>query len=151
MKKLSLFILLIAATFTSCSDDDESPATGIEITEANLIGNWKITAETENGNAVTLDNCDLFLTTQLFVNDQGENRATFIEGVEMEGICTPTTSDGYTWSLVSGNILKTETIDNIIAPDLEKIIELTASTLKLEYTETEGSEEIVIIETYTKL
>ncbi len=150
MKKLSLFVLLIAAMFTSCGSDDDSPV-GAEITEANLIGNWKLTSETENGTEITLDACDLLYTIQLFVNDQGENRAKFIEGVETTGgACEPSTSVDYVWSLTSGNMLNTETVEGSVDQDSEKIIELTTSTLKLEYTENEGNEEFIIVETYTK-
>ncbi|MBQ4818827.1 lipocalin family protein [Aquimarina sp. MMG016] len=158
MKKFDLLLILMCIftfSFISCGEDDdqiEPPVieTELEITEANLIGSWKLTSETENGVALVLDACEVQYTINLFVNEQGENRATFIEDISNGSDCELSTSNEYVWSLSSGNILNTELVDGGFDQDSEKIIELTTTTLKFEYKEVEDGEEFVYIETYTK-
>jgi hypothetical protein len=54
MKKFIILFLAITATVftTSCSDDDE-------VAPASIQGNWKLTAESEGGVALSLDDCEL--------------------------------------------------------------------------------------------
>ncbi|WP_299258370.1 lipocalin family protein [uncultured Aquimarina sp.] len=149
MKKLNLFLtLLLTITLFSCGSDDDGTTETFEITEANLIGAWKLISVTENGTAIQLDECDLLYSVQLSV-EQGENRAVYTEAGLEGNSCTIFTSTDYTWSLTSDNILNTETLEGS-DQDSEKIIELTAITLKLEYIDTEGSDTFITVDTYTK-
>jgi hypothetical protein len=54
MKKFIILFLAITDTVftTSCSDDDE-------VASASIQGNWKLTAESEGGVALSLDDCEL--------------------------------------------------------------------------------------------
>ncbi|SHI85670.1 lipocalin family protein [Aquimarina spongiae] len=150
MKKLhlSLCLLMIVSLFSCGSDDNDTPET-IEISEANLIGTWKLTGFSENGVPVELDACDLLYTMQLSKTQNGENIAVYVEGYLDQGECKTSTSVDYVWELVSGN-LNTETADMGTDQDTEKIIELTATSLKLEYTDIEDTETIVYVDTYTR-
>lgn len=151
MKKLTLLLLCIVATLTSCSsDDDAAPA----ITEAKLIGKWQWTASTENGEAVELDECDLkdtfeFKSNGDLINTYYPSTATTINGQTTVTCSDEALSDNYKWSL-SGDQLTT--IFN--AADVEensKIIELTDTTLKIEYSGEEAGEKFVDVDTYKKI
>lgn len=152
MRKLSVFILVLAATFTSCSSDDDAPA----ISEGNLIGKWQWTASEENGEAVTLDECDKMDTIE-FQKDGVINSNTFFTNTTVNGnqtivTCEEDFSGSGKWSL-SGDVL-TSTFGN--QSGTVKIIELTSTTIKLEdvdeFTNDEGNiVKEVYIDTYTKI
>ncbi|MBL0683813.1 lipocalin-like domain-containing protein [Aquimarina mytili] len=78
MKKLGLIILLISATFTSCSSDDDAAAPPAVPTNETLIaGTWELTARKELGVDRTLDNCELTSTIQ-FNADKTYTEKTFV-------------------------------------------------------------------------
>ncbi|WP_108867555.1 lipocalin family protein [Aquimarina aquimarini] len=155
MKKLNLFILLIATIFISCSkDDDQTPET-IEITEKNLIGKWQLTKIEEDGKQITLNPCDKKDISQFSIKEDGSKLAIFIGNSEINGECTPHQSTDYTWEL-SNNKFSTFILtgDRRNAEDLYTIIELTKTVLKTESRETykddQGNEKTsVYIETFT--
>ncbi|MEW7289030.1 lipocalin family protein [Aquimarina sp. 2304DJ70-9] len=69
MKKLSLFILLIAVTLTSCGSDDDAAPQQLTLPNETLItGIWELTARKELGVDRTLDNCELTSTIQFNAN-----------------------------------------------------------------------------------
>ena len=154
MKKLSLFILLIATTFVSCSkDDDVSDA--VEITEINLIGKWQLTKIEEDGKESILDDCDKKEISQFSIRENGNKLAIFVGYSKNNGECTSSISADYTWEL-SGNKLSTFilTDNNRAFEDSYTILELSKTTLKLEaektYKDDEGNEKAsVYIETFT--
>jgi len=151
MKNRFLFLVLTTTILISaCSSDDNDASSGIEITEANLLGKWKLTSTTENGNSLNLDKCELLYTIILSKNDQGENRASYIEAIQQGDSCEESTSVDYIWLITSGNILNTQTLVEGSDQGTEKIVELTANTLVLESLETEGSEEFIYVDSYTK-
>ncbi len=152
MKKISLFALIITAIFTSCSSDDDTPNT-VEITEANLVGKWQITAIEENGILLKLDECEKKDLSSFFISESEEKIASFTENIEENNSCKEFISNNYSWTLTDGNILTTTfgTADT----DTYTIIELTKSTLKLK---SEDKSQVngqtvtdVYIETYTYL
>ncbi|MFL1894198.1 lipocalin family protein [Aquimarina sp. 2-A2] len=156
MKKISVFILLIAATFASCSKDDDG---GSEISEANLIGKWQWTASTENGEVYQLDECDLKDFFQLK------------SGGELSGISygkLTTTTNGQTtftceeypysskWSLSGDTLSVTYTDGNVSETETSTIKELTDSKLVIEYSyeDSDGNGNVktyVDVETYKKI
>ncbi len=146
MKKLSLFVLFIAATFTSCSSDDDSTS---GISEANLIGTWQWSAAEEDGVAETLDQCDLQdtyeFTTAGKVISNFSSSSTDGSGVVT---CVNPGSEEFGWSL-SGDQLTfafgTET-------ETATILTLNSTTLKVEFRDEETPGEITVYtETYTRL
>ena len=154
MKKLSLFILLIATIFISCSKDDDASDT-VEITEANLIGKWQLTRIEEDGKEIRLDDCDKKDISQFSIRENGNKLAIFVENGESNGVCKPYTSTDYTWEL-SGNKFSTFILENTNRnyEDFYTIIELSKTILKLESKETykddQGNEKTsVYIETFT--
>ncbi|WP_438710400.1 lipocalin family protein [Aquimarina muelleri] len=131
MKKLVLLTLLISTIFTSCSSDDDNNG----ITEANLIGKWQHTNSIENGEEAILDECDLMDTIEFKANNV-ITTMTFYTNIVVENSQTTTTckedsSETGKWSL-SGEIV-TNVFEN--EPYTGKVLELTNTTLKIEYTD----------------
>lgn len=156
MKKLSLFILLVATIFISCSKDDDA-SDAVEITEANLIGKWQLTKIEEDGKEIRLDNCDKKDISQFSIRENGNKLAIFVENGESNGVCEPYISTDYSWEL-SGNKLSTFILTNNDRDyeDVYTIIELSKTTLKLESKETykddQGNEKTsVYTETFTNI
>ncbi len=60
MKNLSLIILLIAATFASCSSDDDNvvPQNENPQSTSKLIGKWGQISFTQQGEALTITDCE---------------------------------------------------------------------------------------------
>ncbi len=151
MKKLSLFVLLIAAILASCSSDDDAPS---GISEANLIGEWKFTAASENGTPETLDECDLqdvyeFKAGGSLVNTFYNSNVTIADG-QTTIICEGPNTDEFSWSL-SGDQLTFTYGDAVTEIETLTIVLLNSTTLTTEYTEEENGEVYVYTETYTKL
>ncbi len=147
MKKLSLFILLIAATLTSCGSDDDSPGT----TEANLIGKWQWTAASENGVAETLDQCDLQDTIEFQTG--GTAVSIFFNSTNTNGqiTCGDAQTENITWSL-SGDQLSLTYTEGTISETDTATITISGTTLTVEYRDEETPGEITVyIETYTKV
>ncbi len=149
MKKLSVFILLIAATYISCNSDDDSPGA---ITEDNLIGKWQLTAANENETPQTLDECDIqdvyeFKTGGDFVNTFFNSIVTIANG-QTTITCEDPITEEFSWSL-SGDQL-TFSYDDTSTETLT-IILLNNTTLTTKYTEEESGTVYVYTETYTKL
>ncbi len=96
MKKLGIFILLIAVTLTSCgSDDDAAPQQGAITNESLITGTWELTARKELGVDKTLDNCEKTSTIQFDANKTYTEK-TFVD------ISNECVSDGEfvgTWSI----------------------------------------------------
>ncbi len=64
MKKLTLFILLATATFTSCSSDDDT------ISESILIGKWQLVDRFIDDKAIEIDLCELETTVEFWEDRQ---------------------------------------------------------------------------------
>jgi len=152
MKKLNLFSLLVfIIALTSC-DSDDSTSNNLEINDANLVGNWKLTSGILNGSPIFLDSCELEYTIKLSIDEDGNKLANFVEGA-MGGLdeeCRLVDSAQYVW-YVSNNFLHTQIADNSFDKDSLRIIELTPNKLSLEETGLEdGVDFFAIIETFTK-
>lgn len=154
MKKLSIFILLIAVTFTSCSSDDDSANTLINT--ANLLGKWRYTASTENGKETTLDECDKMDTIEFQVDDVITSTTFFTNTVVNNGQTTTTceqdSSESGEWSLSNSNL----TIKFGNESSTIKILELTSTIVKFEeideYTDQEGNTvKDIYVDTYKKV
>ncbi len=149
MKKLSLFILLIAATFTSCSSDDDATTGGNS--EADLLGTWELIELRENGvvEAVECPNND---TLEFFSNNEAiftiyrEGRLN--ELGEVFRVCVETPQpDTVIWSRNESII----TFD-FGGGDTEEgeITELSTSQLILKYTYEDEGTTFVDIEVYQR-
>ncbi len=64
MKKLSVFILLIVAITTSCSNDDSNEDQNSNVSNTNLIGKWQLTKVVADGIEEPQSECDLKATTE---------------------------------------------------------------------------------------
>lgn len=146
MKKISVCILLIAAIFTSCSKDDDG---GSDISEANLVGKWQWTASIENGKTDELDECDLKETNEYKANGELVN-TYFYGGTNQNGEvdCSNSGTTTYKWSL-SGDQL-TEIYEGNDS-DISTIIELTGTTLKIQYKYEEAGINYTSVDTFTRL
>ncbi|WP_378185797.1 lipocalin family protein [Aquimarina sp. W85] len=128
MKKISVFILLIAATLTSCSKDDDGGSDengGSEISESNLVGKWLLTGITRDGKAVELDECDL-KTSYEFKSDK---TSIFVEtGIIGEGTNEEVCRE---WAYPAKWSLSNSTLTIIYDDENEalEIIELSNTTL----------------------
>ncbi|GGX24900.1 lipocalin family protein [Aquimarina muelleri] len=136
MKKLNLFILLIATIFISCSKDDDA-SDNVEITETNLIGKWQLIKIEEDGKEDILNDCDKKDISQFSIKEDGSKLAKFVGHHESNEECTSSISADYTWEL-SGNKLSTFILTNHDRDyeDVYTIITLSKTTLKLESKET---------------
>jgi len=153
MKKLNLLLILtLTITLFSCGSDDDGTPQIVQITEANLIGDWELTSNSENGTIFELETC--VYTMKLSKKENGDNLAVFIEGYLESGSCNPSTSVDYVWS-VSNNTLNTGIEGNDNNDDSQEILELTATTLVLKseetYTENGETQVDVYVETFTKM
>jgi hypothetical protein len=136
MKHIKKFILLtfvVLTGFACNSDDDGNSLT--EQNKANIIGTWLQTAESENGENILLDECELlftlvFTSTQVTSTDfYGDNCAmtdTFVSNYSIDGNNISVTEEGETFT--------------------SEITTLNSTTLTIEDTE----DGFVFIETYTK-
>ena len=146
---LILNLFLITSLIISCSNDDSNNET-LEINEANLIGTWELTKFVENGETIQPGTCDTYFATYSKTSN-GENRVVYLEGYDdQNGECATSLSTDYTWSLSSGNILSTEVLATGGDQDMVKIVELTTTTLIIEYSYEEGTTTYLILETYTR-
>ncbi len=131
--KLTLLITFSACLTFSCSKDN-APA---KIDSKLIIGTWKLTKSSKNGNVISLTACDL-LNTLFFSSTQ----ATYI--YHYKGTNTVCSSD---------SSIKTYSInDNTITESnkSKEIITLSSTELVLEYEETKDNEVYVVIDTYVK-
>ncbi len=129
MKKLNLFILLIAVfPIISCDNDDDNSRILLKITEENLVGTWQLIYATIDGEAYELDDCERQNTNTYSITNTGENIAVFTTHYLEDGDCTSSESNEYTWSLK--NTVLSE-IFGLADSRLYTITELTGTTLKL--------------------
>ncbi|WP_378185796.1 lipocalin family protein [Aquimarina sp. W85] len=151
MKKISVFILLIAATFASCSKDDDG---GSEISEANLVGKWQWTASTENGKTYELDECDKLDSLEFKSN--GEVVDTYFDTVSSENsTCEPASSTSK-WSLSGDQLTVTSEFSGVSSTSTGTIKQLTDSTLVLEFIDEDEDENgdettFVFVDTYKRI
>jgi len=142
MKKLNLLLtLVLAITLFSCGSDDDGTPQPVEITEANLIGTWQWTSETENGVIVALSECDLMDTIEYKM----DNIATHISHDQGSDGCISFSFDS-AWSL-DGNLISYDAGDAD-----ETILELTNTTLSVTYIdEDDAGTTYIYVDTYTKI
>jgi len=105
MKKLNLIILLIAATFISCSSDDDTS----NKETSNLVGTWEFTYRKQSSNTIAdnLDNCEKTSTIE-FKPDNTYTEKTF---VEISGNCVSDGKYDGSWS-TSSNQLTLKFVEN---------------------------------------
>lgn len=138
MKKIILSLFVLAASFSSCSKDDDGGAdnnSGSEISEANLIGKWQLTGITRDGKAVELDECDLKSSYEF----KSDKTSIFVEtGFINEGadeeICKEWAYPAK-WSLSSSTLTIIYDDEN----DVSEIIELSNTTLIFDDSDSERS------------
>lgn len=150
MKKPILFILLIAATITSCSSDDDS-AGALEITTANLVGKWQLINSTTDGKVETLNECELKYTIEYLSNGTVNWVDPYNNAKPDEPINCIESNGTLFWELVDLTIYLKEKVEDT-NEDPEKILELTKTTLKTQYTyqlNTNTFQEVV--ETYKRV
>ncbi len=148
MKKLSLFILLVATIFISCSkDDDASTKTNKEL----IIGKWQLTSSTINGEVEALNECELKYTLE-FLSNNVLNWVDPYRTQPNEPIGCIESKGTLFWTLVDNNTIYIK--DKLTDPneDPEKILELTDTTLKTQHTyQPNSSTSEEIIDTYKKI
>ncbi|MEW7289031.1 lipocalin family protein [Aquimarina sp. 2304DJ70-9] len=120
--------------------EPEIPEDNSSINESDLIGTWQLTSATENGEEYT--NACTQRTTVDFKENGTVDFVLYAE--DNAGQCSIDSSFASPWSL-SENVINYDVDD-----EPETIIELTSTTLKLQYTIIEGNEQFVIVNTYTK-
>ncbi len=131
--KLIPSIIFTACLTFSCSKDD-SPA---KINSELIVGTWRLTDSSNDGNTVTLSACDL-LNTILFTKSQ----ITYVS--HFKGTTTVCTSD----SSISKYSISGNTVTD--SYQSKEIIVLDSTELALKYVVTKNDEISVIIDTYTK-
>ena len=140
---LILNLFLITSLIISCSNDDDNSNELLEINDANLIGKWQLTAYTENGNSITLDQCESNNINEYFADNTVEITYSYENG-STPVACTEVSYMSL-WEL-NGNIITYEAGDSP-----ETILELTETTLKIKYTDNEEGITYTYIDTYTKV
>lgn len=136
MKKLLYLFMAATVLFTSCKKDDGAMDT--EDNEANIVGTWKLISVTENGESLSIGNCDILTT----FNENGSG--TIIDPEPPN--CENTESFNFTYS-VSGNQL---TINEDGESSLQEIETLSETQLVLTYEESfEGNIDVYRV-TYSK-
>ena len=98
MKKITLLLGLAFLGF-SCSSDDDG---GSSVSTADLIGEWRLISETEDGEEIVLDNCEL-MTTFTFTETELSEENYRTSGLTSE--CFSFSSDNI--YAVEGNVLST--------------------------------------------
>ncbi len=127
MKKLSLFILIIATVFASCGSDDDAtqPETGEVNDETLIVGKWEVTSIVIDGEALEADDCELNSTLEIKADKTYEEQTY---GGFSGGPCSPDPLISGTWEL-SGKTF-TQKGDTSFS---STILELSATTLKYEF------------------
>lgn len=144
MKKLSIIfvsLLTLGLTVTSCNKDDDD--------EASIEGKWEAT---QFGNVIEGKELLLPVTNEggcandiIEITNDGKYKMTSSEFIDSK--CSSSTDTG-TWAK-SDNTLKF-TDDESKEVDSVEILELSDSTLKIKYTDTEDGATIINIEVYTR-
>ncbi|NMH88153.1 lipocalin family protein [Flavivirga algicola] len=131
-KLTSLIIFATCLTF-SCSKDDSPSKINSEL----IIGTWKLTNASKDGETVSLTACDL-LNTLLFTKTQ-ISYISYYKGTTT--VCT--SSSSISKYSISGNTV-TDSYQS------KEIMMLDSTELVLKYTVTNNGETSVMIDTYTK-
>ncbi|WP_188112084.1 lipocalin family protein [Aquimarina sp. RZ0] len=127
MQKLnSLLILVSIITLWSCSNDDDTTISEIEITETNLVGKWQFTNFQENGVSQELSECDKMDTIELMSTENGEKTANITGHDDDNETCNPVVLS-YEWKLSGKKFLLIPSIDNTEY----EISSLTNETMKI--------------------
>ncbi len=139
MKKTLLYLFAITLVFASCKKDDDAMDT--DDNEANIVGTWKITSETENGVPLTLDECEVLGTINFRSN--GTATDTYYYGEN----CAMTDVENYNYSINDDQL-------TISYGDNESytvtITTLNNTTLKIEDSYEEEGVTYTYSSTYTK-
>lgn len=152
MRKLNylVFLFVVAISFTSCDKDDDDSS----VASADLVGKWRYTAQTVNGESVELEECQSMNTIEFF-SDGKYNSETFVaeQSTDANGqtttTCESSSIENATWEIV-GDILK-------LSSDSEEAIidELNETNLKLKLDASfdVGGEtvDLIIITTFTRV
>ncbi len=155
MKKLNLLVtLVLAITLFSCGSDDDSTDT-TEISATNLVGKWQLVSSTTDDEETVLRECEKLYTleyksdgTYAFNDPYDSNAAQLIDGPVK---CVDALGSG-SWSLNGSDLTITEANVPDEGDDAEIILELTATTLKVEYTYQFGIDTFQqIVETYKRI
>ena len=137
MKKLILLLSVFALTFTSCSNDDDSPPP----VNTSIVGTWKFFKSFENGVEETLELCDLEQT--LMFSENGTLNVTPYE--EINGVCEAIGDIDGSWS--NENTIYSITILGMTESQ-EIIVE--GNTFYIETTEGSGTNQITYKEVYLR-
>ena len=137
MKKMKMFVLAFIAivSITSCSKEDDSPTT-----EALLTAKWRLSEEGH----IYDSGSENFVTWGLCGDDfvQFSNGSAYTEAYTRTNDCTVKAPFTGTWSLVNGKLRFTGS--NLFENDVDyEIIELTDKILKIKYTDSVSSTNLV--------
>ena len=134
--KITLILTIITCFAFSCSSDDSNST---KANQANIIGTWKLTSETENGTSIQLDECELLFTV-VITSTQITSTDYYGDNCEIED------SYSITYSLKGNTITTTEDGETYNST----IITLNSTTLSIESSYEEDGETYTYTETYTK-
>jgi len=142
MKKITkMFLILTFGMLVSCGSDDSSDSNTFE---TDIIGTWELISSTANGlEFFESTECQTLLTFTATTIVSTE----FYDYEDGNGCVLDYVSDSGTYTL-SGNIL-TGTIDDETATF--EILELNATTLKIQGNITEEGLSIIFIQTFVKI
>ena len=134
LKKLFVLTCIAITTFACSSDDDNTDNLTAE-NQAKLIGIWKQTSATENGNNISLDACELLFTLAITTSQITTTDYYDVDCAMVDTFTINYSINGNTVSITDGNDTYTS-----------EITTLNETTLTLK--EVEGSD--VYTDTYTK-
>ncbi|MFD2914849.1 lipocalin-like domain-containing protein [Psychroserpens luteus] len=135
IKNVCIIAFISIATF-ACSSDDDSSGDTTGDNQAKIIGSWRYTSSTTNGEADTLNDCDL-MDTATFTTSQVT--FAYFEGVN----CEDTGSESVNYTINGNNILLSLNNETFTS----EILTLNSTTLTLK--DSDGGD--VYTDTYTKL
>ncbi len=124
MKNLSLIILLIAATFASCSSDDDAAPQQAPTNTSLIIGKWNVTSIVIDEDTLGTDDCELNSTLEIKAD------GTYLEQTYggFAGNCSPDSPDNGTWEVLNNTFIQKGDTNFSTT-----ILELNDTTLKYEF------------------
>ncbi|MBQ0735020.1 lipocalin family protein [Aquimarina celericrescens] len=134
MKKLGLLILLFTSILTSCGSDDDTP-NGNEQNNSELIGKWVQISLSQNGETITLTECEKRSTIEFDVQSYTE-----ISIAPVNTDCQVDFEDNGTWQVNGDQLTLTyiEEGEEVVETSSFKVVE---DTLTLNYAEEGFTEE----------
>lgn len=137
MKKLSILFFALSLIFVSCSSDDDN-----NISPATIVGTWKLTSDIEDGvEYVEVGDCPvLYIFTESTITIEEYDGANCDE-------LFPNSDPTWSYSIENNVIIgfDTEEFQGQVDTYDYAILELTESTLKIQYEETGYINTIIMV------